>query len=108
MGTYNDIRKSKNIIKIISILLFISICFNVYQYKINNTNNINTDKPFIPIDTTYNKVILDSLEYNILYRDTIIYNIKQQIIEDEKTIISLDDSSTITLFFEYTRGSKSY
>lgn len=62
------------------------------------TSSNNTD--FVPIDTTYNRIVLDSIRYNIVERDSVIYNIRRKIIEDADKVIALDDSSTVKLFLE--------
>lgn len=46
----------------------------------------------------------DSIIYNIRHRDSIIYNIKQEIQDESEKIYSLDDSSTIDLFYKLATG----
>lgn len=46
----------------------------------------------------------DSIIYNIQHRDSIIYNIKQEIKDESEKIYSLDDSSTIDLFYKLATG----
>lgn len=50
------------------------------------------------IDTTYNTIVLDSIEYNITKVDTIIYNLKQEMRYEIDKSFQLDDSATIILF----------
>ena len=50
------------------------------------------------LDTTYNKIILDSIEYNIIKKDSIIYNIKQEMKDEVTKSFELSDSATIKLF----------
>jgi len=43
---------------------------------------------------------IDSLVYNIQYRDSIIYDIKTKYVEDVKVIKDMPDSSVINMFKE--------
>ena len=49
-------------------------------------------------DTVYNKIVIDSLEYNIIKKDSIIYNIKENVKEEINFAINADDSTTVMLF----------
>lgn len=99
--------------------------FNVEHYIFNNTGNMDANflKGFVSggvfiglllsfinhksavsnyndlkADTTYNKVVLDRIDYNIQIKDTTIYNIKKEMINYEEDVYNLTDSSTIVLF----------
>lgn len=58
------------------------------------SDQINVEFPII--DSTKQK--LDSIKYNIIYKDTIIYRIKEEMINDIKQVQILDDSSAIIEF----------
>ena len=49
-------------------------------------------------DTTYNKVVLDSIEYNITKKDSVIYNIKQEMKDEVTESFELSDSVAVKLF----------
>lgn len=49
-------------------------------------------------DTTYNKVVLDSIEYNIIKKDSVIYKIKQEMKDEVTKSFGLNDSAAVELF----------
>lgn len=53
-----------------------------------------------PIDTSYNKIVLDSIQYNIDYRDTTIYNIKRKMKYEIEEVITASDSDAVMQFKE--------
>lgn len=83
----------------ISFMLF---CFIIILTTINImvfVDRIKNDKNKIEItDTTYNTVVLDSIKYNIIERDSIICHIKHDYEDSIENIKHLDDSSSIMLF----------
>lgn len=92
-----------NLIKIIILCVIWAVMFYVSGWfcgwmigKKNHpsTNQINLEHPII--DSTKQK--LDSIEYNIIYKDTIIYRIKEEMINDIKQVQTLDDSSAVIEF----------
>lgn len=83
-----------NIIAVIVIaIIFFIIGYVVKQKEINSDRYI-INKP----DTVYNKIVIDSLEYNIIKKDSIIYNIKENVKKEINFAINADDSTTIILF----------
>lgn len=52
------------------------------------------------IDTTYNKVVLDSIEYRIIEKDSTIKKIKYEMKYEVNKIYTLDDSATVKLFYQ--------
>ena len=63
------------------------------------TNPNNNSKDNIEVcDTVYNKVTLDSIEYNIVKRDTIIYKIKVKMMYEIKESKLISDSDAVKLF----------
>lgn len=54
-------------------------------------------------DTTYNHIVLDSIRYNIILRDSIIYHIRHEYEDSIKDIIQLDDSASVVLFKRLAR-----
>lgn len=57
-------------------------------------SNIHNDG----IDTTYNKIVLDSIEYNIIKKDSVIYNLKTEMQDEIKKSYILNDSASVKLF----------
>lgn len=51
-----------------------------------------------PIDTSYNRVVIDSIKYNIIKRDSIIIHIKDSIIYELQINQSASDSMLIVNF----------
>lgn len=83
-----------NIIAVIIIaIIFFIIGYVVKQKEINNDKYI-INKP----DTVYNRIVIDSLEYNIIKKDSIIYNIKENVKGEINFAINADDSTTVMLF----------
>lgn len=84
-----------NIVAIITGIVvgyFIGFLTGYKSIKIENNNN--------PIDTSYNKIVLDSIEYNIKTKDSIIYNIKKQMKHEMEETIVANDSDAIRQFKE--------
>lgn len=82
-------------------IIIVSICVGMSFYcyhrglirgRAEATENIT--KP----DTTYNKVILDSIEYNIKKKDSVIVEIKKKIKYEIEEANNLNDSDAIILF----------
>ena len=55
-------------------------------------------EPIKPIDTSYNRVVIDSIKYNIIKRDSMIIHIKDSIIYELQINQSADDSTVIINF----------
>lgn len=51
-----------------------------------------------PVDTTYNRVVIDSIEYNIVKKDSIIINIKDSIIYELQDNQTADDTVLVINF----------
>ena len=89
--------KNNNMLNIIAVIIiaiiFFIIGYVVKQKEINNHKYI-INKP----DTVYNKIVIDSLEYNIIKKDSIIYNIKENVKKEINFAINADDSTTVILF----------
>jgi len=73
------------------------------------TNKINENSPVEEIpDTTTNSVVIDSIEYRIQYKDSVITNITYVYEEEILKAESLDDSSAVELFKELCTGCSLY
>ena len=55
-------------------------------------------EPIKPIDTSYNRVVIDSIKYNIIERDSMIIHIKDSIIYELQINQTADDSTVIINF----------
>lgn len=89
--------KNNNMLNIIAVII-IAIIFFIIEYVVKQ-KEINNDKYIInKSDTVYNRIVIDSLEYNIIKKDSIIYNIKENVKEEINFAINADDSTTVMLF----------
>lgn len=86
--------------KICFIIVFGIICFSVGYYIGNNNNEkTNYDNVIVP-DTTYNKVTLDSIEYNIHKKEFTIIELKKRTKYEIEQAINANDSIAIKQFKE--------
>lgn len=86
--------------KILLLLIVNLIVFSV-GYTIGHRkakNNINDN--IIIQDTTYNHIILDSIKYRLIEKDSIIYNIKEDLKNDIQEAINANDSNVVKQFYE--------
>ncbi len=86
-----------NMYKIILIFIFCVICFFT-GYYIGNKKYINNNIDIQPIDTSYNKIILDSIQYNIIKKDSTIIKIKKKFEYEKNKAINASDSDAIKQF----------
>lgn len=86
--------------KICFIIVFGIICF-VVGYCVGNNDNekTNYDNVIVP-DTTYNKITLDSIEYNIHKKDSTIIELKKRTEYEMEQAINANDSVAIEQFKE--------
>lgn len=86
--------------KILILILFI-ICFSIVFYSWYNNRNIKQNKHNIEvIDTTYNKIVLDSIEYSIYIKDSIIVELKNKVEYEMEQAINANDSDAVKQFCE--------
>lgn len=94
----NKINKSNIIITVLVCLLFGTLLYifytNKYNQRIENKQNI------IIVDTTYNTITLDSIEYNIIYRDSIVYQLKQKMQYEKDKVLDMSNDDAVKLFYE--------
>lgn len=86
--------------KILLLLIIILIVFSV-GYSIGYRkakSNINDN--IIIQDTTYNHIILDSIKYRLIEKDSVIYNIKEDLKDDIQEAINVNDSDVVKQFYE--------
>lgn len=88
--------KNKIIITVFSIIIAVLISIIIIE-----KHYINIDKRTVVIrDTVYNHKIIDSLAYNIIYRDSIIYKLKVKEYEEIIESRNLSDSASVELLYE--------
>lgn len=90
-------RKTKIWIIIITLIALLVGCIIGVIIK---QNEIRTPAEHQLIDTSYNKVILDSIEYRIIEKDSTIKKIKYQMKYEVNKVYTLDDSATVKLFYQ--------
>ena len=89
-------KKNKIFICICIIILFIAfiIKYNIVYKQNKTTNNEN----IVLTDTTYNKVTLDSIKYNIIKKDSTIYKLKEEVKDEIEKALNADDSIAVEQF----------
>lgn len=86
--------------KICFIIVFGIICFIIGYYIADNNNSKIDYNNVIISDTTYNKVTLDSIEYNIHKKDSTIVELRKRIKYEMEQAINANDSAAIKQFKE--------
>ena len=92
--------KKTNIIFIIVLSVLI---FSVYlgeHYRIVNKYKSDTISIIKSVDTVYNKVVLDSINYNIHIKDSTIVELKKKVEYETEQAINANDSDAIKQFYE--------
>lgn len=85
----------------ILIVIFLLILFGVMFYSWNKINSAKQNKDNIEIiDTTYNKVVLDSIEYRIHIKDSVIVELKKQVKYEIEQAINANDSDAVKQFYK--------
>lgn len=76
------------------------VCFALgFYFGMNYHPKVNTTNVEL-IDTTYNKVIMDSISYNIIVRDSTIIKLKKKSSYEIEQAISANDSIAVEQFKE--------
>lgn len=86
--------------KILLLLIINLIVFSVgYTIGYRKTkNNINDN--IVIQDTTYNHITLDSIKYRLIEKDSVVYNIKEDLKDDIQEVINANDSNVVKQFYE--------
>lgn len=87
---------NKILLLLIIILIIFSVGYTIGYRKAKNNINDNV----IIQDTTYNHIILDSIKYRLIEKDSIIYNIKEDLKDDIQEAINANDSNVVKQFYE--------
>lgn len=94
-------KNNKRLTITIMVLVGIIMCLMLYIfYNVKHNQKIKNEQTVIIGDTTYNKVVLDSIEYNIIYRDSIIYKLKEQMEYEKDKVHNMSDNDAVKLFYE--------
>lgn len=83
---------------IIAVIMLISVFCIIIAIPFNPKKDIKNEDAAIQIDTVYNKIILDSIRYDIRNKDSIVIKLKKQITYEVKQAISANDSIAIEQF----------
>lgn len=87
------------------IILFVSLVLTVVLFTFVYTIVNNEDSNIIQKDSIEYKIRqIDSINYNIIQRDSIIYKHTIKYIEDVEKSKTLDDSSSVKLFYSLVEG----
>jgi hypothetical protein len=89
-------RFNKILLLLIIILIVFSIGYTIGYRKAKSNINDN----IVIQDTTYNHIILDSIKYHLIEKDSIIYNIKEDLKDDIQEAINANDSNVVKRFYE--------
>ena len=84
---------------IITIVIFfvLNVIGLTYFNKCSNNKSTEHDTILI-VDTSYNKIVLDSIEVNIKYKDSVIKHIKHEMQDEIKKVDTISDDNAVKLF----------
>lgn len=85
------------VFKWIAIILTIIVAIAIFGW-LTNQDYITKKEHYIQIDTVYNKVRLDSIEYNIIKIDSTIVKLKIKYEDAVEKSYNLGDSAAVELF----------
>ena len=97
MEEKNNKRLTITIIVLVGMIMCL-ILYIFYNAKYNQKNKIK--ETIIVIDTTYNKIVLDSIKYNIVYKDSIVYKLKEEMEYEKDKVYNMSDNDAVKLFYE--------
>lgn len=87
--------------KVNKICVFIVILLVAFiaGYVVGDKQNQIIDNKYVVLpDTTYNKATLDSIEYNIIKKDSTIYKLKEEVKDEIEKALNVDDSIAVEQF----------
>lgn len=87
---------NKILLLLIVNLIVFSVGYTIGYIKAKSNINDN----IVIQDTTYNHIILDSIKYRLIEKDSIIYNIKEDLKDDIQEAINANDSNVVKQFYE--------
>lgn len=92
-----------DIIAIIFTLICVGLCIYghfVCKKQAEMINDLTEQVEYYKNAANPSGEVIDSLKYNIQYRDTTIVNIKKKYVEDVEIIKNMPDSAAVNLFHE--------
>lgn len=84
--------------KICVFIVILLVAFIAGYVVGDKQNQIIDNKDVVLPDTTYNKVALDSIEYNIIKKDSTIYKLKEEVKDEIEKALNVDDSIAVEQF----------
>lgn len=87
---------NKILLLLIIILIVFSVGYIIGYRKVKSNINDN----IVIQDTTYNYIILDSIKHRLIEKDSIIYNIKEDLKDDIQEAINANNSNVVKQFYE--------
>lgn len=84
--------------KICIFIVILLVAFIAGYVVGDKQNQIIDNKDVVLPDTTYNKVTLDSIEYNIIKKDSTIYKLKEKVKDEIEKALNADDSIAVEQF----------
>lgn len=88
----------KKVNKICIFIVILLVTFIAGYVVGDKQNQIIDNKDVVLPDTTYNKVTLDSIEYNIIKKDSTIYKLKEEVKDEIEKALNVDDSIAVEQF----------
>ncbi len=92
-----------NILTVVVVLIITVLCFVGYHksnQRLNRIKELEAEVEYYKNAANPSGEVIDSLKYNISYRDTTIYNITKEYKKDVEIIKNMPDSSVVNLFYE--------
>lgn len=87
---------NKILLLLIITLIVFSVGYTIGYRKVKSNINDN----IVIQDTTYNYIILDSIKHRLIEKDSIIYNIKEDLKDDIQEAINANNSNVVKQFYE--------
>lgn len=84
--------------KICIFIVILLVAFIAGYVVSDKQNQIIDNKDVVLPDTIYNKVTLDSIEYNIIKKDSTIYKLKEEVKDEIEKALNVDDSIAVEQF----------
>lgn len=84
--------------KICVFIVILLVAFIAGYVVGDKQNQIIDNKDVVLPDTTYNKVTLDSIKYNIIKKDSTIYKLKEEVKDEIEKALNVDDSIAVEQF----------
>lgn len=90
--------EKENKICICVCIIILVIAFIIKYIIVNKQNQTINNENIVLTDTIYNKVTLDSIEHNIIKKDSTIYKLKKEVRYEIEKALNADDSVAIEQF----------